>query len=440
MKEWKNKGFHVLFGLIPFILMFSLNNVFPSVATVQSFNANIYENPGYGKILFSLMPGMVVNIENKDGFYSKVSYKKFDGWVLSRDLQVYDNLFSNVKSKVLITKNIFQEKDRNFLIYYNKGKLIKYNLNDRLVENFQKIKDLDSIYSSPKNDIFLLEGVTTNGIEVHNFEVYNFSSGKSVYIGSLAGNLIKLESVHFSEDSENLCLILRIGGSYYTVLYKSDSGELQAFAKNSHWVNWSGNLLVMNNNDYFWYFNVESAITNMDVGYQPDRVIVKIKQDWRQSAEIESSIISNNLYILTKNGVLALDLNTKEMTVTPFRSLIFNNSRTINFYTHNESAVLKNLTGNNIYPEFSGREPKIEFVSFLGKGIIGRTKIDKIETLILYSGEGKELYRYKAVDDPDAESSGGIMVQLNNDKDMSIINVEDPEKGRFYLIRDKEQE
>lgn len=63
----------------------------------------------------------------------------------------------------------------------------------------------------------------------------------------------------------------------------------------------------------------------------------------------------------------------------------------------------------------------------------------KLKRFFLYSEDGKELYRYKAIDEPMAFSDDGIFAEMHIDKDILLIAIEDPQKNEFHFIFYKEQ-
>ncbi len=423
-----------------FILLCSENTFYPLFATVQNWNANIEETQGSTNILYNLVPGMVVNVEKPEGLFCRVSYKKFSGWIPLKYILIYNNQFSNIKNKAILSKRIFKENGKDYLIFYKNSKLNKFNITDRTLEFSQKIKEPENIFPSTKNELFLLEGITTNGIEIHHYQLYNFYTGKTVYIGSYLQHQISVESVQFSDNSEFVALILKMNDSYITCIYKTDNGDLIAYSKNSQWINWLDKTIIMNSRNYFWYYDLSNPPADMDIGYQQARSIAAIRPDWILSGEIESKIIGGLLCINTKKGVIAIDYKTKQVKETPLKSLIINNTGNLNFYIKKDKSYLKNLTQNISYADFQGHDPKIEFMGFSKTNIIGRTKYDKIEALFLYNEEGREIYRYKAIDEPMSQSEDGIMAEVNIDKDLIVIAIENPQKDEFYFLFDKEQQ
>ena len=423
-------------------LVFIINLSFAQEATVNTWSLVITTAPGGGNALFYLLPGMVVNIESAQDYYYKVSYKNIKGWIKKSGLVLWDNNFSNTKGRSQLSKKIFQENGKNYLYYYKNEKFIKYNITDRAIDSTQKLpKDLDSITPTPRNDLFLLQGTTaTNGNPVHHYMIFNFSSGKVTYLFGLQEYFMGIESFQFSENGDYLSVLFYTDRGYLCCLYRTSDGEMADYATRVRGAYWVGNTLVLNSTEYLWTINPGNSYPNMNIGFTKDKMLMPLKSYWLISERIEAKVLDQLLYINTYNGVITLDIKTKEIKQTPYLGLNLSQDKNLNFFTRKEAAYLKNTTNNHYFPDFQGTEPKIEFIGFSRNNIIGRTKYEKIETIFLYDEDGKELYRYKAIDEPMAVSEDGILADINSEKDLNVITIEDPNKQEFFFVFDKEHE
>lgn len=434
MRKKKNK-----ISAVTFLLLFFLAGaLYSAEATVSSWDAVVVKKPGSEKTVGVLVPGMIVNTGKKQGGYTKISYRNISGWVPSGSLTMFDELFSNVKSVPVLSRKIVNENGKDFLFYYHNGKIVKYNVTEKLQDSSQNVKEIVGIYPSARNDLFFLEGTIRNGNEINQYRLFYFSSGKTLNVGSFPGYRVSMETFQFSANSDYLAVVYIVEGQYIACVYNTGSGELIAYAKRAKRVNWINNsLLVLNNNDRFWTMDV-SGLADPDIGYRADRLLIWAPESWQISGEVESSVMDGTLYVQTPKGVYELDVQTRKTKWTPYRSLMLNPNRTLNFYFNESSKQLRDLRDSSILKNFSGSNPRIDFIAFAQTNIIGRTKYEKIDTLFLYGPDGKEIYRYRSIDEPEAFGDSGVLADIAQDKGLMLLTVEDPWKKQFYLIMEKE--
>lgn len=408
-------------------------------ATVIKWDTRFMDAAGGSKAKLLLGPGMVVTVDKTGGEYSLVNYNGDKGWVKTRNIASYISQNPSVKSKPLLSGKIFQENDNDYLFYYKDNRLYKLNATDRVVESSQKIKDITDIYPSTRNGLFLLEGVTTNSAEgaVHHLHSYEFTTGKTAYIGSFPERNVSIESVEFIKNSEYVAVILMVDDRRIACLYRMDNGELMAYSPDTMHVTYLNGLILLNNRKYFWYYEFSSSEAPVNIGFDKNRKIVDVKSSWIISGVVDSKSIDNEFLISTKAGVISLDLRSKKSEQTPYKSLLFNQNKTLNFYVRGEYAYLKNLKTDQFLSDFQGVEPKVNFVAFAKNNIICRAKYERLDTLFLYNDQGNEIYRYKAIDEPMAINDDGLLAELNFDKDLLVITLENPIKKEFYFIFDK---
>ena len=426
------------FLAVTFVLLFAAAGAVHSFdATVSSWDTAAVRKPGSDKVVGKLVPGMVVSAGKKQGGYTKVSYRNINGWVPTSCLTPVGELFSNVKSVPVLSRKIINENGKDFLFYYNNGRIVKYNATENLQDSAQNVKEITAIYPSTRNDLFLLEGVVRDGDDVRNYRLYHFSSGKSVNVGSFPAYRVSLETFQFSANGDYLASVYLVDGQYIACVYNTGSGELVAYAKRAKRVNWINNtLLVMNNNDRFWTMDM-GGLSDQDIGYREDRLLVWAPASWQIAGEIESRVIGGVFYVQTQKGVFELDVQSRKTRWTNFTSLILNPERTLNFSFSGDSKKLRNLKDHVNLKDFTGSSPKNEFISFAGTNVIGRAKYEKIDTLFLYGPDGKELYRYRSIDEPEAFGDSGVLADIAQDRNLMLLTVEDPWKKQFHLVMEK---
>ncbi len=432
MKKWK-------VSLYFFIMTaFYANVMFSQLATVNSWDAVLEpDNTVNKENAIALIPGSVVEIDKKQGDYSRVSINNKTGRIRTEYLDFYPDLFSNVKSKDVLSRKIVKEDKKYYLFYHKDGLMVKYNITDRAIESARNAAEFQEFYPSPRSDLFLLKGVFTNAGNINNMTLYNFSSGKSVYLGSFNDEAFDFVEMKFSDDADYLAVVFSVKGKYIACVYKTDNGAMTAFAKEARNINWKNDMLILNDRKNFWYCDFSVPPAGPDISFNKDNLLFKIKPEWLNGGRIGSRVKNDFLYLETRNGVLAYDFENKKFQQTPLHSLIFNDDLSLNYYVRNERASLYNISAGIYLPQFKGSQPEVGFIGFSLTNMIGRGKYEKIDTLFMYSPEGREIYRYKAIDEPMAMSENGIIAEMNADKDMTIITIEDPEKQEFFYIFEK---
>lgn len=406
--------------------------IFGQYATVNEWNVTMRVLKDGRDI--SLMPGTVVLVNKigKEGY--GVSFNGISGMVDKNALVLYNEIFSNVKERIVLSPEIVKEDDKYFLFYFRDGEFFKYNVTERFVLQQQRLCNIQEIYPSTKNNLFLIKGTITNEEEIYNLALFNFSTGKITYIGSFAEKNFSLMDLKFSKSGEYLCILFNVKGSLLACVYKTENGEMISFAKDVLRINWIDQILILSDRNNYWYYHFSNLPSERDISFKKDFLLFKINSDWTTGKVLNSRVFDGLLYLETKKGVISFDIKNKTFSVTPFKSIVFNDQKTLNYFIRNESASLWNLKIGESLRAFEGRQPPIEFVRFCGNKILGRGKYEKIDTFFLYSEEGKEVYRYRAVDSPEAFSESGILAESFGDKNLTFLAIEDPIKQEFFFI------
>ncbi len=428
------------FKLIPlFVFIFCFSRLFSLQATVNSWNARMeIEDAKKNGGFLILLPGTAVQTDKSKDAFIHISYNGLSGWIRKDYLTIYADKLSDIKSKPSLSGKITRENGKDYLFLHKKGKLIKYNITDRSEENSQSVPDFQEIYPSTRSSLFLLKGVTTNIPAADNLELFDISSGKSIYIGSFREDTIEISGIKFSGESDLMSILFRIRGQYLLCVYKTDSGELYAYTMEASGFNWRNDLLILNDNKNFWSYDLSSAQQQIPIlNFKKDNMIFKIRPEWLRYGFLKSSVRNDTLFIDTGAGVLAYDFNLKTIRLTPLKSLMFNNDMNLNYYLLNNRAYMYNFRSRHDLEQFRGSQPDVSFEAFAESNIIGRSKYEKIDTLSLYSDEGEVVYRYKAIDDPMALGDTGIIAEVSTEKDLMILSVEDPVKQEFFYIFDR---
>jgi hypothetical protein len=417
-----------------FIIIVGANTAFTLQATVNSWNALLETDREGGRSII-LMPGTVVDSDKTVEGYLHVSYEGKTGWVRKERMSIYENIFSNEKSRPLLFRKILRENDKDFLFYHMDGKLVKYNITDRLLDIEQRVPDFQEMYGS-SNGLFLIKGIVTNGDTVDNLEIFDIKTGKSAYIGSFKESMVYTGSVKFSGDGSYVSVIYLISGKRILCVYKTSSGVMTAYTTEALDSNWRNSLLIISDYSDFWTIDLTSPPQDGKLDYNPGNLLFSVKPGI-QSRFLKSEIVNGDLYADTGKGVLKYDFLDKSVTQTMLKSLNFNRDLSLNYYQAGGRIILHNFKlGHDLY-EFCGKEPEVDFVFFTDSGIIGRAKYEKIDTIFLYSVNGGSIYRYKAIDDPAACGDNGILAEIDQERDISILTVEDPEKQEFFYILGK---
>ncbi len=409
--------------LIFFSIIFVFNDVFGIFATVNLKEANFYDKDG--KIVETLPFGTVVNAKklSSDGRV-EVFFNQKMGWMDRGSLIFYDNNFSDIygKSKIIGSFN-------NVFYFYFKEKIFKYEIIDRKILNKIDLKGVFDIFPSTKENIFLIEGVTTNDLrEIHNFLIYN--ENKSVYIGSFDSKIVKVENVKFINDSEILAILFNRNGKRHILIYKTLNGKLLGYSSDADGVFDLMGRIFLYNKKYIWYFDEREA--NND--FTKEKLVFNIPLNWLSNNEFDFKVEGKYIYVQTKKGVVRFDLNTKDISVTSFNSLEWNKDMTKNIYRLGNVEYIFDVENNKRM-----RLPKdYTFQSFVSDGYIFYGKYGKINTYFLFDRTGEEKYRYRAIDKADFIFDNGIMVDIIFDSDMCTIFIEDPAKKRYFVEMVKE--
>ncbi len=424
--------------ILLFILIFSFSRIFALQATVNSLDARmeIEDSKKRGGFLV-LPPGTVVQIDRSAVGFFHIIYNGISGWIRKDHLAVYDGVLSDLQPKPFLSKKIIRENGKDYLFLFKKGKLIKYNITDRIEEVSQNVPDFQEIYPSSRGNLFLLRGVSTNRAILNNLELYDFLSGKSAYVGSFRDSTFEISDIKFSEDANFVGILFIISGHHIICIYRTDSGAFYTYSTDALQFNWKNSLLVLNDNRYFWAYDLSSPLKELKVNFNKDNLLIKIRPEWGLGNYLKSVVRDDSLYIATRQGIVAFDLNLKTLRKTPFKGLIFNNDMNLNYYFENERGRMYNFRLRHDIGIFSGAQPEAVFEAFTESNIIGRAKYEKIDTLFLYSDNGDAVYRYKAVDNPMAFGDTGITAEINTEKDLTILSIEDPDKGEFFYIFDR---
>ncbi len=420
-------------SIVIFILLF-VSMAFGQYATVGDWDVTMRIVKGQEVKYLSLLPGTVVSVDKmeKDGF--RVSFNGMSGVVERSSLVLYNEVFSNVRERVVISPKIIQEDGKDFLFYFRNGEFFKYNVTERFVLQQQRLFNIQQIFPSTINNLFLVKGIITNEEEIYNLALFNFSSGRVIYIGSFAEKNFSLMDIKFSKNGEFLCILFNVKGRMLACVYKTENGEMLSYARNVLKINWMDKILILNDRNNFWYYHFSNFPPEKDISFKDGFLLLRIKPEWTTGKALNSRVVDGLLYLETKKGVISYDLKNKDFSNTPFRSIEFNEKKSLNYFVKNESTEIWNLELDRKLGSFSGKQPPLEFVKFCGNEILARGKYDKMETFFLYSEEGKEIYRYRAIDSPEAYGENGILAETFGDKDLSFITIENPLKQEFFFI------
>jgi hypothetical protein len=423
--------------LISFISLFiAVTALYPRIATVNDFNAKLTSEDNGGDTVEVLQLGAKINIIREGNISYLVSYERTRGWIKKSSVVQYPQRFSNVDKMSGISSKIYFENGNYYLPVFHNERLHKLNVDTLEIEASQRIDNIVSIYPSPNNEVFLINGVFNEEGIIHNFAIYNFINGRTTFLGSFAEDKLILEKVSFSADASHVAIRFRKGQAPYLAVFSVDNGKLVAFDKQSDTSAWYNNSLIMNNNSHFWKYDFKTlsdAVT--DISYTKEREILPVRRDWVVGNTVESEIFGSELYINAQRGVVALNLDNLQISSTPFQSLNIDVSRTLNFYTTSRGSFLRNVLDNTNLRNYSGANPRNRFVRFVGNNILYRRTIDKIETLFMeFTGQDKEDYKFKTIEEPSAYSENGILAEIAEERDKKIILIENPNIGKFNII------
>jgi hypothetical protein len=394
------------------------------------------EDPKKKGSFLMLPPGSEVTVSKISGGFIQVSYNGIPGWVRRDNLAVYSGTLSDIKSRPGLSKKIIRENGKDYLFFHNRDKLIKYNITDRTEEVSQEVPDFQELYPAQRNGLFILKGISTNGPEADNIAAFDISTGKSVYLGSFREDSFVISDIKFSDDGAFAGILFTVYGQRIICIYRTDSGEFCGYASNAYDFNWKNSILVLNDNRNFWAFDMSAPVKDT-LNFSKDNLLIHVKPEWLKGGFLKASIRNDILYIDSRQGVLSYDFNLKTLQVTPLRGLVFNDDMSLNYYLEGDRADVYNFKLKHDVEIFRGSAPEAVFEAFADSNIIGRAKYEKIETLYLYSDSGEVIYRYKAIDDLMAVGETGIAAEVNSEKDLTILSIEDPNKEEFFYIFEK---
>lgn len=426
------------FNILILVLAFSSGRFYALPATVNSWNARMeIENPQKKGGFLTLLPGTAVQTDKSGVAFFHISYNGFSGWIRKDYLTVYNGSLSDIGSKPFLSKKIIREEGKDYLFLFNKGKLVKYNITDRAEDISQNVGDLGEIYQSPRNTLFLLKGISTNNSIVDNLELFDIASGKTLFIGSFREDTFEISGIKFSAGADFLGILFSVRGRQLLCIYRTDSGAMCTYSTDASGFNWRGSLLVLNDNKNFWAYDFSAPIADNNADYKEGNLLFKIRPEWEKAALLKSDIRNDILYIDARAVVLSYDFNLKTVSATPLKSLKFSDDMNLDYYFINDRAYLYNFRLGRDIGIFGGSQPEMSFEAFAVSNIIGRGKYDKIDTLFLYSDTGELIYRYKGIDDPMAIGDTGIIAEIDTEKDLTILSIEDPVKQEFFYVFDR---
>lgn len=411
-------------------------SIFHALTGTVNAGAPFTKDAAGRELITNLMPGSIVSVEKVQGTVCRIQYRGQKGFIRTAQLAFYDRLFSNIENRVLLSSRFIYENNAWHVFYYKPGKLVKFNTVNRSVADSRKLENLSEIHPSPRNDLFLLEGVVTNGGRAtHHFALYYFQSGRMLYIGGFDEETVKITAITFSPAANYVALTFRADGEYYSSVYRTDNGERIAVARKASGASWLGQTLVLSDTASFWAASITDMSLDTDISWRRESELVKVKPEWISAGKVDSAVVKDILLVDAPSGSLRIDPAERKILTTPYRGLLLNDDLSLNYDMRGESAWLKNLAQNRLLPGFQGGNPEIDFVAFSGTNIIGKRRYEKVDTLFLYSPEGKELYRYKAIDAPMAMAPNGYIAEISTDRNMLLLSVEDPVTGRlmFYM-------
>ncbi|MEJ5284361.1 MAG: hypothetical protein WHS77_04845 [Brevinematales bacterium] len=405
-----------------FLLLLSFNYGFSVFATINASEAKLYDNSGKGIGIVKF--GKVVNARKSsiDGMVEVIVDGK-NGFVKKTDLVIYHNIFSLVDGKARV---VSQAKDS--IYFYFKNNIYKFNFLDGKVVKKRELKGLVEIVPSMKENIFLIEGITTNeSKEIHNLLIYDFESDSSVYLGSFDNDVVSIENIKFIKNSEYVAVLFNRRGKKTIVIYKTVNGKMMGYSSDAIGVFDFDNQIFLYNNRYIWFFKEGEA------NFSKENLFINIPENWLYKREFNYKIESGNFYVKTKDSVINYDFTKKESYKTPFKSLEWNNDRTLNFYERGDIEFLFDLENDksiSISRDYN-------FHSFVGTNYILSGKFGKINSFFLFGRNG-EIYRYKAIDKCDFIYEDGLIIDVFFEDKNCIIFVESPEKGKYYVAFIKE--
>lgn len=412
------------------LLMLASVPVFGLEATVDSWGAALTEEAGGGKKLMTLTPGQTVRLEKRAGDNYRVTADGVRGYVNGRFITPNPQIFSNVWGRVIVAPLITQESGRDFLYYCRKDRMVRYNLTDRLADGSQNIRGVSSIAAMHPSGLMVVEGIVTNGdSEIHTYQFFSYSTGKSALFGAFPDGVVQIDEVVFSDDGSFAVIEMRVNGERILQFYRTDNGERIAYSTKARQAALFSGRIFLIGPDNVWAVSYSDAVRIRDINYRKEFSL----SGWKKQPVYGVRNAGGELLVRALGGVYRLQ-GDAAFEKTPDQAYVFNSSRTVGYSSIGGVDRIWKLDGSMMLDAFSGNSPRIEFLDFKGPNLLGRAKYERIDTLFLYNDAGKEIYRYKTIDEPDAESGNGILAEVMIDRNWCWIAVEDPQNQAFFYI------
>ncbi|MGC8765223.1 MAG: hypothetical protein ACP5QT_04990 [Brevinematia bacterium] len=408
------------------LLLFSFEKAFCVFATVNRWDTKVYgEKDNDRSVIATLIPGTLITTKKLSKEEKiEVFFNETKGWVYKTNLVIYNNIFSDLPS---VNQNITNTLDEFY--FYFRENINKFSMVDRKVIKKQKIGAVQQIFPSTRNGLFILEGIVTNeGSEVHNLQLYDFESGRSVYIGSFDKRYIKIEGFKFLKNSDYLAILFNISGKRLICIYRTSNGEMVAYSTDATGVFHIEDIFLFYNKKYIWLFQPDKK--GLNASFSKERLLTSVSKSWFKGGELIVSADLSSLYIETKSGVLRYDFSKKEFLNTPYLSLVLNEDKTLNYYERDRRGYIKDINKNQTF----SLPLNTDFCSFMGNNYIASGRFGRINAYFLYSIDGREIYRYKNIDRIDFLLRDGVIAEVNYENNLCGIIIEYPEKNKFYLL------
>jgi hypothetical protein len=419
------------------ILILLAGAVWASDATVVVWGASVADTPG-GKTVARLPAGVLVTEEKRENGYSRVSFRGIKGWTRQDNLRVYDGRLDDMRERTVLAQGIPSEGGKYYIYYWVDGKIRKYSVADRFAEAAQRCAPVSEIRFSPRSDMLLLEGVTTNGGAAHHLALFQFPTGKTTLLASFPEGDNAIEGTMFSKNGAYLAVIFRASEQRSLAVYRTDTGDYVGGVKDISGAAWSSQNLVLYDRSRIWIVPALDKSGLADYSWTKESHLTNIREEWLNDGELQISANPEDVAIASTSGVFRIQLSTRQVIRTQYKGLLVSDDGALNFSLRGGVPSLRLTASDQPFEEYSGAEPKSEFLRFCGTNFIAKKKYDKLDSLFLVNSKGEEVYRYRSIDQAEAASDNGILAEQETDKDISLIVIEDPWKGQFYVILDKE--
>ena len=423
-------------GILLLVFVFLYGDEPAGEATVNASSVPVVQYLGSKQPVYFLKLGQLVSTGKTAPGYTEVSFQGQKGWVEAKNLIATPKPFSTLKSGVLLCDKIYKVIDKHYFFYYFDEKLYKACAEDQSVVMTNNVGSINEIYPSSKGEVLLFEGINTNHNQINSFALYYLKNGKAISIGSFEDEKVEVFSADFSPDDKYLVMGIRSGKQKGIGVYATADAKMIALVWGVQSISWYKNNLIMNDEKRFWSYDLESQISNYDIGYKESRLLTNISAGWLDEGSVDSCVAGNSLLIQTPKGVLTFDLETRAVKKAEFSTLFINDAATM-FYDGDKGAVIALKTKKPI-PEIAGKGSRFKFLQFLNNSILCQASVQKIETLYYFDPVNKITYRYKAIDKPDAVSGDGVLCEVLEDKRFKAVIIESPLAQMFYFITLKE--